>query len=108
MIDEVDGSMISWKRFVYTLLVAVLLLLPAARPPAITIKVASLVPEGSPWHKALLKIAAEWREISDGRILVKIYPAGVAGDETIMDDLYAEAMQVEKRAIEILEEHRNH
>jgi TRAP-type C4-dicarboxylate transport system substrate-binding protein len=72
----------SRRRLFYTFLVVLLLLLPTTRPAAITIKVASLVPEGSPWHRALLKIAAEWQEISDGRVVVKIYPGGVAGDET--------------------------
>jgi hypothetical protein len=32
----------------------------------------------------------------------------MSGAKTIMNDLYAEAMQVEKQAIEILEEYRNH
>jgi TRAP-type C4-dicarboxylate transport system substrate-binding protein len=72
----------SRRRLACTLVAVLLLLLPTARPAAITIKVASLVPEGSPWHRALLKIAEKWREISDGRILVKIYAGGVAGDET--------------------------
>jgi TRAP-type C4-dicarboxylate transport system substrate-binding protein len=70
------------RRSFYTVFLALLLLLPTIKPAAITIKIASLVPEGTPWHRALLKIAAEWREISDGRVLVKIYPGGVAGDET--------------------------
>jgi hypothetical protein len=32
----------------------------------------------------------------------------VSGSYTIMENLYAEALQVEKQAIEILEEYRNH
>jgi len=82
MVAEVNGSMNSRRRSFYILLVVMLLLLTATRTAAITIKVASLVPEGSPWHRALLKIAAQWRELSDGRVSVKIYPGGVAGDET--------------------------
>ena len=62
--------------------IAALLLLPPAQAASITIKVASLVPEGSPWHRALMKIAAEWQRISDGDVRMKVYPGGVAGDET--------------------------
>ena len=82
MDTEKIGTMNNWKRSFFILFVGMLLFLPVLKPAAITIKVASLVPEGSPWHRALLKIAAQWREISDGRVLVKVYPGGVAGDET--------------------------
>ena len=70
------------KCLMYLLMAILLLLVPAIHCPAITIKVATLVPEGSPWHKALKKIAAEWHEISDGRVRLKIYAGGIAGDET--------------------------
>lgn len=74
--------MTSWRRLFVSASIAVLLLLPVVQAMAITIKVASLVPEGSPWHRALIKIAAEWQKISDGDVRLKIYPGGVAGDET--------------------------
>jgi len=79
---EKNGTVNYLKRLFFIVSVAILLLMPVIKPAAITIKVASLVPEGSPWHRALVKIAAQWRKISDGRVLVKIYPGGVAGDET--------------------------
>jgi TRAP-type C4-dicarboxylate transport system substrate-binding protein len=72
----------SWRRFVFAASIAAFLVLYPAQTMAITIKVASLVPEGSPWHRALLKIAAEWQKISDGDVRLKIYPGGVVGDET--------------------------
>jgi TRAP-type C4-dicarboxylate transport system substrate-binding protein len=72
----------SRKSSFLTLLFVLLLLVPALRLAAITIKVASLVPEGSPWHRALQRIASDWEKISDGRVSIKIYPGGVAGDET--------------------------
>ncbi len=53
-----------------------------ARP--VTIKVGSLVPKGSPWDRALRRIAAGWSEASDGEIIMKIYPGGIAGDEADM------------------------
>jgi TRAP-type C4-dicarboxylate transport system substrate-binding protein len=82
MAYEINRSMASWKRLFFTACIAALLSLPLAQAMAITIKVASLVPEGSPWHRALIKIAAEWHKISNGSISLKIYPGGVAGDET--------------------------
>ena len=50
----------------------------------ITIKMATLAPKGSPWHEVLMKMGREWQEITDGKIRVKIYPDGVAGDEDSM------------------------
>jgi len=64
------------------LMVTVLLLVPTIHCASITIKIATLVPEGSPWHRALKKMAAEWREISNGRVQLKIYAGGIAGNET--------------------------
>lgn len=45
------------------------------------IKLGTLAPAGSPWHKALEDLDAEWREISGGEIRLRIYPGGVLGDE---------------------------
>jgi TRAP-type transport system periplasmic protein len=46
-----------------------------------TIKLASLAPSGSPWDDGLKSIAAEWKKVSNGSIIVKVYPGGIAGDE---------------------------
>jgi TRAP-type C4-dicarboxylate transport system substrate-binding protein len=51
---------------------------------ALTIKVGSIAPGGSPWDKALKKIAAEWKALSGGTIDMKIYPGGIVGTETDM------------------------
>ncbi len=48
---------------------------------AVTIKIATLAPEGSTWYKAVRKIADEWARISEGEVNVKIYAGGVVGDE---------------------------
>jgi len=45
------------------------------------IKLATLVPEGSIWDKALREMGAEWKEVSEGRVTLRIYPGGVAGSE---------------------------
>jgi TRAP-type C4-dicarboxylate transport system substrate-binding protein len=56
----------------------------AAPLSAQVIKMGSLAPEGSPWDKALKRIAADWSALSGGKIMVKIYPGGIAGDEPDM------------------------
>jgi TRAP-type transport system periplasmic protein len=45
------------------------------------IKLATVVPEGSQWHKALKEMAYEWRNISNGQIKIQIYAGGIAGDD---------------------------
>jgi len=47
----------------------------------VDIKLASLAPEGSPWHQVLQEIAQDWREESGGRVRLQIYAGGVLGDE---------------------------
>ena|SRR5438094_352924 len=48
------------------------------------VKLASLVPEGSVWHKILQGTGAEWSAATGGRVALRIYPGGVAGDEPDM------------------------
>jgi TRAP-type C4-dicarboxylate transport system substrate-binding protein len=47
----------------------------------ITIKMASPVPEGTPWGKYLNQIAGEWGKITGGEVELKIYHNGIAGSE---------------------------
>jgi TRAP-type C4-dicarboxylate transport system substrate-binding protein len=53
----------------------------AASPKTIVIKIATLAPSGSPYHEIMKDMAASWREKSDWRVVLKIYPGGVAGGE---------------------------
>ena len=53
----------------------------ADTPKTISIKIATLAPTGSPYHEIMKDMAADWRKASDGRVLLKIYPGGVAGGE---------------------------
>jgi TRAP-type C4-dicarboxylate transport system substrate-binding protein len=55
---------------------------PAAR--AGKIKLATLAPDGSPWHKHLEEMGNEWQEATDGRVRLVIYPGGVAGSDADM------------------------
>ncbi|MDH3254486.1 MAG: TRAP transporter substrate-binding protein DctP [Acidobacteriota bacterium] len=45
------------------------------------LKLATLVPEGSVWDKALREMGATWKQASSGRVTLTIYPGGVAGSE---------------------------
>ena len=56
----------------------------SAAVAAQTIKLGSLAPEGSPWDKALRRIAADWNAASGGRLRVKVFAGGIAGDEPSM------------------------
>ena len=53
----------------------------AASSKNIVIKIATLAPSGSPYHEIMKEMAAGWREQSDDRVTLKIYPGGVAGGE---------------------------
>jgi TRAP-type C4-dicarboxylate transport system substrate-binding protein len=47
----------------------------------VTIKLASLVPENTPWGAALNRMAAEWRTATNGEVELVVYHNGVAGEE---------------------------
>lgn len=51
----------------------------AAEP--LVIKLATLAPEGSPWHNALRDLAERWKQISKGTLEIVIYGGGAIGDE---------------------------
>jgi TRAP-type C4-dicarboxylate transport system substrate-binding protein len=42
---------------------------------------ATLVPDGSSWHLILKETAEKWKTLSGGKVVVRLYPGGVAGDD---------------------------
>ena len=54
----------------------------AAGAQGTVIKLATLVPEGSVWDKTLRDMGAEWSATTQGRVTLRVYPGGVAGDES--------------------------
>jgi TRAP-type C4-dicarboxylate transport system substrate-binding protein len=54
---------------------------PARAEAQIVVKMATLVPDGSSWHLVLKEVADKWNKISGGRVQVRLYPGGVAGDD---------------------------
>jgi TRAP-type C4-dicarboxylate transport system substrate-binding protein len=45
------------------------------------IKLGTVAPDGSEWHKALKELAHEWKNLSDGKVVIQIYAGGIAGDD---------------------------
>jgi TRAP-type C4-dicarboxylate transport system substrate-binding protein len=55
---------------------------PEAQAQApIIVRMATLVPEGSSWHLILKEAAEKWKQASGGRVTVRLFPGGVAGDD---------------------------
>ena len=74
------------RRFAATMLgAAALVVLALAPAPAgsdpLAIKLATLVPEGSVWDKTMREMGADWAASTQNRVILRVYPGGVAGDE---------------------------
>ena len=52
-----------------------------ARAQSMVVKLATLVPDGSVWDKILRGMGDQWNKQTEGRVTLRIYPGGVAGDE---------------------------
>ena len=60
-------------------LTAVLLIPPTGAQ--ITIKMATLVPEGTSWATIIKEAGEKWKKISNGRVTMNIYWGSVSGDD---------------------------
>lgn len=58
-----------------------LLALPALAGDSVTIKLATLAPQGSTWHNLLKELSEKWAEASGGTVKLKIYAGGTQGSE---------------------------
>lgn len=58
--------------------------LPARAGGKLVIKLATLAPEGTTWYNGLREMGDRWSEISGGKVTLKIYAGGVAGNEGTM------------------------
>jgi TRAP-type C4-dicarboxylate transport system substrate-binding protein len=76
-------SIPSCRQLIPAALAALVLFAAAPAAPAQTvIKMATLVPQGSTWHQALQEMAADWQKLSGGKVTLRLYPGGVAGDDS--------------------------
>jgi len=57
------------------------LILPASAQAPLIVRMATLVPDGSSWHRILKETAEKWKNTSGGRVTVRLFPGGVAGDD---------------------------
>jgi TRAP-type C4-dicarboxylate transport system substrate-binding protein len=55
--------------------------LPAEAQAPVIVRMATLVPDGSTWHLILKETADKWKQLSGGRVTVRLFPGGVAGDD---------------------------
>lgn len=69
------------RLFAYALGATLLAATPTARAQVQTIKLATLAPEGSAWMKFMHEWASTIEQRAGGRLKVKFYAGGVAGDE---------------------------
>jgi TRAP-type transport system periplasmic protein len=67
------------KRFLL-LASAALAIAPVFAAP-VEIKLATLVPANTTWHKALLDMGSTWNKDTEGRVTLTVYPGGTQGDE---------------------------
>ncbi|HUL79594.1 MAG TPA: TRAP transporter substrate-binding protein DctP [Vicinamibacteria bacterium] len=54
---------------------------PAEAQASILVRMATLVPDGSSWHLILKETADKWKQVSGGRVTVRLFAGGVAGDD---------------------------
>jgi len=52
--------------------------------PDIVINLGTAAPRDSPWSKVLDRTREEWLKITGGKVLMRVYPGGVRGDEAGM------------------------
>lgn len=68
-------------RYTFIRLILLSLFLFSTATQAVTIKVATLSPDGTVWMKIMRHAAKEVAERTDKRVKIKFYPGGVMGDE---------------------------
>jgi TRAP-type C4-dicarboxylate transport system substrate-binding protein len=56
-------------------------LTPQTADAQISVKMATLVPKDSSWHRILLECADQWNKLSGGKVRIIIYAGGTQGDD---------------------------
>lgn len=72
------------KRLIAGLIITGSIFLSLQQAYCLTIKVGTLAPDGSTWYTALRDMGEEWEKATEGKVNIRIYPGGVAGDEVDM------------------------
>lgn len=72
------------KRLQGCSLLGLLAVLTWTLSAAPVIRMGTLAPQGTAWHKILSQMGAEWRQATSGSVQLRIYPGGTVGDEAEM------------------------
>jgi len=60
---------------------ALAILSSAASASAQVVKLSMIFPEGSSWYTSMKDLGEKWKQASGGKVELRIYPGGVAGDD---------------------------
>lgn len=74
-------KLVKWAALSALALMPALAPAPAVPQAPTVIRLATFVPDGSVWHRAMREMGAEWSQRTAGRVQLRVYPGGVAGDE---------------------------
>ncbi len=69
------------RRVSILLFTLFLLSLGSVLEARVIIRMGTLAPDGSAWHKILRQMGADWRTSTDGELVLRIYAGGIVGDE---------------------------
>jgi len=72
---------ISFRNLLLAVLVLFFFVSPLYAQRKITIRLASLVPENTPWGAAINRMAADWSKTTNGEVQVIVFHNATAGDE---------------------------
>ena len=75
------GRYVSLQQSLAGTLLALLATAAPALAQTVVVKMATLVPQGSAWHTTIQEMAQDWQTSSGGKVTVRLYPGGVAGDD---------------------------
>ncbi len=83
MILRGNSPMKNFRRLAsrWGLLFLILLITVEPVSARVVVKMATLAPKNSTWHKILEDLSSKWKEISGGEVELRIYAGGVAGDD---------------------------
>jgi TRAP-type C4-dicarboxylate transport system substrate-binding protein len=81
------------NRLLFAALLAVLLV-PVLRAQSKTIKLATVVPDGSIWDKSLKQMGTDWAQATGGRVSLTVFSGGSQGDEaTVLRKMRLNSLQ---------------
>lgn len=82
------------KSLAFVVALAVLATSRAPVAQTVTIKLATIVPDGSVWDKSLKQMGADWSKVTGGRVTATVYSGGTQGDDpTVLRKIRLNALQ---------------